>query len=209
MGKPIIPEETICTRYMEGEWEVLKYTPPIDEGAIITHSSIKTDKGIGDLIILDVSSLGRCEIRYDIGVLSLHQRIFAMPQDIIAKYLAGEEAYRDKLVQDRQRFLDAEKAEIARRLKEKQRKRELEKIVRQELIDSGELFGDEPKRPPIPREVVDAVYKRDGGKCVYCGSVENLQLDHIIPFSKGGATSLENLQLLCQKCNIEKSNKIG
>lgn len=104
---------------------------------------------------------------------------------------------------------EREKAEIASKLKEKQRRRELEKQVRLELIDSGELFGDEAKRPPIPREVVDAVYRRDGARCVYCGSTENLQLDHIIPFSKGGATSLENLQLLCQKCNLEKSNKIG
>lgn len=104
---------------------------------------------------------------------------------------------------------EREKAEIAARLKERQRRRELEEQVRMELIDSGELFGDQPKRPPIPREVVDAVYRRDGARCVYCGSTENLQLDHIIPFSKGGATSLENLQLLCQKCNLEKSNKIG
>lgn len=98
---------------------------------------------------------------------------------------------------------------IAKKIKEKYRKRQLEKIIRQELIDSGELFGEQPKRPPIPREIVDAVYKRDGGRCVYCGSTQNLQLDHIIPFSKGGATTLENMQLLCQKCNIEKSNKIG
>lgn len=104
---------------------------------------------------------------------------------------------------------EREKAEIAAKLKEKQRRRELEEQVRMELIDSGELFGEEAKRPPIPREVVDAVYRRDGARCVYCGSTENLQLDHIIPFSKGGATSLENLQLLCQKCNLEKSNKIG
>ena len=111
---------------------------------------------------------------------------------------------------DRERqALEREKAEIASKLKEKQRRRELEEQVRMELIDSGELFGDQPKRPPIPREVVDAVYRRDGARCVYCGSTENLQLDHIIPFSKGGATSLENLQLLCQKCNLEKSNKIG
>ena len=107
------------------------------------------------------------------------------------------------------RAVEREKAEIAAKLKEKQRRRELEEQVRMELIDSGELFGDQPKRPPIPREMVDAVYRRDGARCVYCGSTENLQLDHIIPFSKGGATSLENLQLLCQKCNLEKSNKIG
>lgn len=104
---------------------------------------------------------------------------------------------------------EKEKNEVKEQIKEKYRRRQLEKLVRQELIDSGELFGEQTKRPRIPREVVDAVYSRDGGRCVYCGSTENLQLDHIIPFSKGGATTLENLQLLCQKCNLEKSNKIG
>ena len=102
-----------------------------------------------------------------------------------------------------------ERDKIAERIKEKYRRRQLENNIRQELIDSGELFGEQPKRPKIPREVVDAVYTRDGGRCVYRGSTQNLQLDHIIPFSRGGATTLENLQLLCQKCNIEKSNKIG
>lgn len=107
------------------------------------------------------------------------------------------------------RKLELEKEQIAKKIMEKQRVYNLEKIVRQELIEKGLLYGEQTKRPPIPREIVDAVYKRDGGRCVYCGSTENLQLDHIIPFSKGGATSVENLQLLCQKCNLEKSNKIG
>lgn len=136
----------------------------------------------------------------------------------LEKYLAAGDYHGVSLSaeeQERRRILfqqeqeEREKAEIAAHIKEKYRIRQLEKIVRQELIDSGELFGDEPKRPPIPREIVDAVYKRDGGRCVYCGSTQNLQLDHIIPFSKGGATTLENMQLLCQKCNVEKSNKIG
>lgn len=116
---------------------------------------------------------------------------------------AAERAERIRQAEER------EKAEVAAKLKARQRRRQMEEQVRMELIDSGELFGDQPKRPPIPREVVDAVYRRDGARCVYCGSTENLQLDHIIPFSKGGATSLENLQLLCQKCNLEKSNNIG
>lgn len=117
-----------------------------------------------------------------------------------------DEEYRREQKQLRE---EKEKNEVKEQIKEKYRRRQLEKLVRQELIDSGELFGDQTKRPRIPREVVDAVYSRDGGRCVYCGSTENLQLDHIIPFSKGGATTLENLQLLCQKCNLEKSNKIG
>ena len=102
-----------------------------------------------------------------------------------------------------------EKGKIKERLLQKKKKRELEKIAMQELIDEGMFFPESSKRPPIPKEVADAVWNRDGGKCVYCGSTENLQFDHIIPFSKGGATTIENLQLLCQKCNSEKSNKIG
>lgn len=205
----IIPEEVVCTRHSEGDWVVLQYTPPLDESAQVFHHKIRTEEGICDKIELRTKSLGYCHIRFGRGVLKMQTHRFVMPTDIIAKFLAGEQAVKAELAKAQQKRLEQEKAEIAKKLKEKHRRRELEKIVRQELIDSGELFGDEPKRPPIPREVVDAVYKRDGGRCVYCGSVENLQLDHIIPFSKGGATTLENLQLLCQKCNLEKSNHIG
>ena len=56
------------------------------------------------------------------------------------------------------------------------------------------------------------VLKRDNFKCCACGaspakepSVE-LHIDHIIPWSKGGETTLENLQTLCSKCNIGKSD---
>ncbi len=56
------------------------------------------------------------------------------------------------------------------------------------------------------------VLKYDNFTCKQCGaspakdnSVE-LHIDHIIPWSKGGETILENLQTLCQKCNLGKSN---
>ncbi len=56
------------------------------------------------------------------------------------------------------------------------------------------------------------ILKRDNFKCCACGaspakdpSVE-LHIDHIIPWSKGGETTLENLQTLCSRCNIGKSN---
>jgi hypothetical protein len=64
------------------------------------------------------------------------------------------------------------------------------------------------KRKPIPQEVRIAVWRRDEGKCVECGSKESLEYDHIIPFSKGGSDSVRNIQLLCENCNREKSNKI-
>lgn len=100
---------------------------------------------------------------------------------------------------------EQEKAKINKRIE----KRKAERIAREALIAEGVVFDNAAKRPTIPRDVVDAVWIRDKGKCVYCGSTENLQLDHIIPFSKGGATTIENLQLLCQKCNVQKSNHIG
>ena len=52
------------------------------------------------------------------------------------------------------------------------------------------------------------VWRRDNGKCVQCESRENLQLDHIIPVSKGGATTLDNLQVLCRSCNLSKGARI-
>lgn len=61
----------------------------------------------------------------------------------------------------------------------------------------------------ITQNVKDRVWNRDGGKCVQCDSNENLEFDHIIPFSKGGANTYRNIQLLCEQCNRQKSNKIG
>lgn len=100
-----------------------------------------------------------------------------------------------------------EKHRLAEKLLEKERKKSLEKQTLQDLIDVGMIMQG-VKREPIPRMVVEAIYSRDGGKCVFCGSTEKIQIDHIIPFSKGGSNEVENLQLLCQKCNLEKSNKI-
>jgi len=54
-----------------------------------------------------------------------------------------------------------------------------------------------------------AVWKRDKGKCVICGSSDNLHFDHIIPYSRGGSSLVaENIQLLCARHNIEKRDKI-
>jgi hypothetical protein len=68
--------------------------------------------------------------------------------------------------------------------------------------------GGRSTRTPIPSELRRAVYERDGGSCVECGATFDLQYDHILPVSLGGATSLTNLQLLCSDCNKRKSNTL-
>jgi hypothetical protein len=61
----------------------------------------------------------------------------------------------------------------------------------------------------IPSHVKREVWKRDNGRCVQCGSKDNLHFDHIIPFSKGGSSLVaENIQLLCARHNLEKRDKI-
>lgn len=69
------------------------------------------------------------------------------------------------------------------------------------------FFEDQERK--IEQKVKDLVWNRDNGKCVLCGSNEKLEFDHIIPFSKGGSNTYRNIQILCEKCNREKSNKIG
>lgn len=105
-------------------------------------------------------------------------------------------------------YIEAEKERIKKEILEKKRRKELRKQAMEELREEG-LIESIRKREPIPQEVQDAVWRRDGGRCVKCGSQENLEFDHIIPLSKGGANTVRNLQLLCQKCNREKSNHIG
>lgn len=63
------------------------------------------------------------------------------------------------------------------------------------------------QRAPIPKNTQREVWRRDQGCCVECGCKENIEFDHIIPVSKGGANTVRNIQLLCQECNRAKSNK--
>ena len=107
----------------------------------------------------------------------------------------------------KQEILDKENLKI-----DKEKKIQLKTQIRDELINEGVITNSaelELKREPIPQEVLDRVWNRDGGKCVMCGSKEKIEFDHIIPFSKGGSNTYRNIQILCEQCNRKKMNNIG
>ena len=99
----------------------------------------------------------------------------------------------------------------ARVLIEATKKQDQEKLRREIERARNMLEGHKTRthRQNIPDSVKSVVWNRDGGKCVKCGSREKLEFDHIIPVSKGGSNTARNLQLLCERCNRQKGNRIG
>ncbi len=79
------------------------------------------------------------------------------------------------------------------------------RISKRQIVPAKTTSGN---RTAIPQEVKSAVWRRDQGKCVQCGSNQYLEFDHVIPISLGGANSINNIQLLCRGCNSKKSNRI-
>jgi hypothetical protein len=81
------------------------------------------------------------------------------------------------------------------------------------LKDSGFIVvdSDQPDKPDlewgsryIAREVKEAVWERDGGKCCACRTASLIEYDHIVPVSRGGSSDIDNIQLLCRSCNRKK-----
>lgn len=69
-------------------------------------------------------------------------------------------------------------------------------------------------RESIPTDVRKQVYQRDSYTCVLCGikgegsthteKIKGFEIDHITPNAAGGDSSMQNLQVLCRKCNNSK-----
>lgn len=64
------------------------------------------------------------------------------------------------------------------------------------------------RREPISATLRAKVYERDGHACLQCGATEDLTLDHIHPWSKGGPDTYENLRVLCRSCNSSKGARV-
>ena len=87
--------------------------------------------------------------------------------------------------------------------------RQKEQWLREEERQA-ELQASRPayRRTRLTNQVISEVFLRDEGKCVLCGSQEELQFDHIIPVSKGGSSEVDNIRILCAKCNTSRGNRI-
>ncbi|MEW4925743.1 HNH endonuclease [Algibacter sp. 2305UL17-15] len=123
------------------------------------------------------------------------------------KEIERKKAIEERKKQEKERYKEYYK----RQQREKEKRRNWASEAIEEMIESGEINGNyssNKKRETIPSHIKEAVWIRDKECCVTCGSKENLEFDHIIPFSKGGSDSINNIQLLCLKCNRSKSNKI-
>ena len=102
------------------------------------------------------------------------------------------------------KLVDAWKASDGKRLVFKFR---LELTDEDYVLDKSQMELEHNRM--IPSHIKLEVWKRDKGKCVICGSSENLHFDHIIPYSKGGSSLVaKNIQILCAKHNLEKRDKI-
>lgn len=71
------------------------------------------------------------------------------------------------------------------------------------LISHEKLAGNIRKYPTAKQK--RQVFERDNGTCQMCGAVDaNVQFDHKVPMERLGKTEVDNLQLLCRTCNVEK-----
>jgi hypothetical protein len=71
-------------------------------------------------------------------------------------------------------------------------------------VPGGQAPVGERNTRSIPQDVKIAVAARDAGRCRQCGSTTDLHFDHVIAWSKGGANTVANIQLLCGPCNRRK-----
>lgn len=61
------------------------------------------------------------------------------------------------------------------------------------------------RKKKIPHHLARQVMERDEYRCCTCGTHLDLCCDHVVPESKGGPTTLDNLQTLCRPCNSRKA----
>ena len=137
----------------------------------------------------------KIQLRYNQLIKEKQQNILKNVSNINSDLLSKVEKYKN----DNETIIEFIESAILKSLpKEISTQEKLKKINRRRSINDTTRY---------------AVLERAGFKCQCCGMkpLKNndviLHIDHIIPYSLGGSDSIDNLQVLCDKCNISKRNK--
>lgn len=80
-----------------------------------------------------------------------------------------------------------------------------------EIFNKWEEIKQKRYRTQITEGLKNKIIARDKNKCRYCGknlNKNNRVIDHVLPWSKGGRNTEDNLVLSCRACNSQKSNKL-
>ena len=95
----------------------------------------------------------------------------------------------------------------------KQRRDERKRVRKSQRKPNKPVIRNDRSRR-IPAAVRDAVFTRDNGRCTFkgptgerCDSTHSLQIDHIVPFARGGTNAASNLRLLCGKHNLLEAER--
>ena len=141
---------------------------------------------------------------------------------------AKRRAERDEAVLARERKWREQNADKLRRQVREYRAKHPEKVkewnARWQAKDGGEWrrrrYAEDPApflaRNHIRRmgegvygpEMAEAIRVLRSQSCVYCGSPEDIEIDHIVPLSRGGTNDLDNLAPACRPCNRSKFNRL-
>ena len=141
------------------------------------------------------------------GINAIKEKIESPHQSM--KIAAAQVCISDKTLWQWEKITDSaredEEIEIAR-VKALQGQKSIVSIIRHINLKEKGLR----KRKTIPKSLRHEIFKRDNYQCVECGATNNeivLEIDHILPIKQGGTDELSNLQTLCEKCNLAKSDR--
>jgi hypothetical protein len=105
--------------------------------------------------------------------------------------------------------LDLDESDVFALMTEKENRQRLKLEKAHAVLAMTQRLDQASRRQNVPQVVRVAVWQRDGGRCVECGSQSDLEFDHVIPISMGGSNTERNLQLLCESCNRTKGATLG